>query len=50
MATAVAAKFILACLEKNLEPHWGGASEASKDLAVALGYTFIGTYNIYYIK
>jgi hypothetical protein len=50
MAMAVAARFVLECLEKNLEPHWDGANEASKKLAVGLGYIDAGTYSIYYVN
>ncbi len=48
MAQAVAARFIVACLEKNLEPHWDGANAASKKLAMQLGYECVGDYDLYY--
>ncbi len=50
MATAVAARFVLECLEKNLEPHWDGANEASNNLAVELGYIEVSTYSISYVN
>ncbi len=49
MAQAVAARFIIACLEKNLEPHWDAANESSKNLAIQLGYEAVGDYNLYYV-
>lgn len=49
MAGAVAARFVLECLEKNREPHWDGANDASKRLALHLGYQVEGTYSLYYV-
>mgnify|MGYP004572075523 CR=1 FL=1 len=50
LATLVAAKFILYCLENNLIPHWDAANLFSRLLAEKLGYEFIDEYKIYYLK
>lgn len=49
LATLVAAKFILYCLEHNLIPHWDAANYSSYLLAQKLGYEFINEYKIYYV-
>ena len=49
MAKAVAARFITECLEKNLEPHWDGANDSSKSLAMQLGYELTGDYILHYV-
>lgn len=48
LATLVAAKFILYCLEHNLTPHWDAANYPSYLLAQKLGYDYVDEYNIYY--
>ena len=50
LATLVAARLILDCLEKGLEPHWDAANMVSKDLALKLGYTLTGEYPIVVYK
>lgn len=50
LATVVAARFILYCLENNLTPHWDAANYTSYTLAQKLGYKYIDEYNIYYIN
>lgn len=44
LATVLACRLLLACLEGGREPHWDAANPASYKLALKLGYTFIGMY------
>lgn len=46
LATLVAAKFILHCLENNLEPHWDAANPKSVGLAQKLGYKYSDSYEV----
>jgi hypothetical protein len=50
LATLVAARLILDCLENGLEPHWDAANTVSKELALKLGYTMTGEYPIVVYK
>ncbi len=49
LATLTASKFILHCLDNELVPHWDAANLKSVGLAEKLGYTYIGSYNVYHI-
>lgn len=50
LATIVAARLILDCLDKGIEPHWDAANDTSKNLALKLGYEEKGTYDIVVYK
>jgi predicted GNAT family acetyltransferase len=50
LATLVAAKLIVYCLENGLVPHWDAANEVSKQLAGKLGYREEGEYGIVVCK
>lgn len=50
LATACAAKLILACLEKDLYPSWDAANLKSVGLAKKLGYHFSHEYIAYDVK
>ncbi|NMD30469.1 MAG: GNAT family N-acetyltransferase [Chloroflexi bacterium] len=47
MATALSARLLLWCLDRNLEPHWDAANPESCRLAEKLGYQPAGTYKAY---
>ena len=49
LATGVAIKLILHCLEHSWEPHWDGANIESCKMAEKLGYKFLGKYPAYYL-
>jgi hypothetical protein len=49
LATLTAAKFILNCLDNGLVPHWDAATPKSVGIAKKLGYTYVGSYNVYHI-
>lgn len=49
LATAVAAKLILTCLDRGLYPSWDAHTKISLDLAEKLGYEFSHTYIAYEI-
>lgn len=50
LATVVAAKLILSCLEKNLYPSWDAHNLVSLGLAEKLGYTFSHEYAAYEVN
>jgi GNAT superfamily N-acetyltransferase len=50
IATALASRLLLWCLERGLEPHWDAANPESCKLALKLGYTPLGSYNAYYLR
>lgn len=50
LARAVAARLILDCLERGLEPHWDAANHASARLAESLGYALAGPYTAYEVE
>lgn len=45
-AAAASARLILACLERDLVPHWDAANEASRALAERLGFTLERRYEV----
>lgn len=47
LATACAARLLLACLERGLYPSWDAANPASAALAEKLGYRPAGAYVTY---
>ncbi len=49
LGTAVAAAIMLHSLERGLDPSWDAANEISVGLAVKLGYTLQGTYQMYFL-
>lgn len=49
LATAVAAKLILHCLDQGLFPHWNAENENSVKLAQKLGYKKAGVYDSYVV-
>lgn len=50
LATIVAAKLIIDCLDKGLEPHWDAANEISRKLALKLGYEDKSIYEMVVYK
>jgi GNAT superfamily N-acetyltransferase len=50
LATAVAAKLILTCLDRGLYPSWDAANTNSVALAEKLGYHFSHEYDTYVIR
>lgn len=50
LATLVAAALILDCIDKGLEPHWDAANSVSRELALKLGYTAAGEYEVVVYK
>lgn len=50
LATIVAAKLILSCIEQNLYPSWDAHNLASLYLAEKLGYTFSHVYTAYEVN
>jgi len=50
MATALAGRLLLWCLQHNLEPHWDAANPESCKLALKLGYSPAWTYLAYYLR
>jgi len=50
LATIVAAKLIIDCLEKGWAPHWDAANDACLHLALKLGYKPEGAYDILVYK
>jgi len=50
MATALAGRLLLWCLENGLAPHWDAANPESCQLAMKLGYKPLGSYLAYYLK
>ncbi|MFJ8260913.1 GNAT family N-acetyltransferase [Rummeliibacillus sp. NPDC094406] len=49
LATIVAAALMLDCLERGKYPSWDGANSESVELAKKLGYTFMESYDTYFI-
>lgn len=49
-ATLVAARLIIECLQQGLQPHWDAANTTSRDLAMKLGYTLAGEYEVVVYK
>lgn len=49
LATVVAARLILHCLDLNLDPNWDAAIESSVGLAEKLGYTSQGEYRMFVV-
>lgn len=50
LATLVASKFILHCLENNLYPNWDASNQKSVGLAKKLGYIYIDSYDVYSLR
>ncbi len=50
MATALAARLLLWCLDNGVEPHWDAANPASCRLALKLGYDLLGPYRARYLE
>jgi RimJ/RimL family protein N-acetyltransferase len=50
LATAVAARLILTCLDRGLYPSWDAANKSSLALAEKLGYHFDCEYDTYVIR
>ena len=50
IATALASKLLLWCLEHNKRPNWDAANEESCRLAEKLGYTDKQAYTAYFLK
>lgn len=50
IATLLAARLLLWCLERGAEPHWDAANAESAKLALKLGYTLSGSYEAYYLE
>ncbi|MBQ7671409.1 MAG: GNAT family N-acetyltransferase [Clostridia bacterium] len=50
LASAVAAKFILECIERNIYPSWDAANLSSVALAEKLGYRLDRAYTAYEVK
>ena len=50
LASAVAAKLILACLDEGLYPAWDAANKMSVKLAEKLGYEFSHEYVCYGVE
>lgn len=50
LATIVAAKLIIECLDKGIYPNWDAANLISVSLAEKLGYVLDKEYNTYYIN
>lgn len=48
LATALASRLLLACLERGLQGHWDAANPPSYKLALKLGYTFVGMYKAWF--
>lgn len=48
VATALAARLLLACVCRGLRPNWDAANPESRQLALKLGYAATGTYDAYY--
>jgi GNAT superfamily N-acetyltransferase len=48
VATALAGRLLLECLNLGLRPNWDAANPESCKLAQKLGYIFVETYNAYY--
>jgi GNAT superfamily N-acetyltransferase len=46
LATAVAATLAIACIDRNLVPHWDAASKASLTLAEKLGFRLTRRYEV----
>ncbi|MDX1616157.1 MAG: GNAT family N-acetyltransferase [Candidatus Promineifilaceae bacterium] len=49
IATALAARLLLDCLDEGLEPHWDAANSESIGLAKKLGYQPLGPYEAAYL-
>lgn len=50
LASAVCAKLIVQCLDDNIVPHWDADNDSSVKLAEKLGFTFVDSYEAYYIS
>jgi GNAT superfamily N-acetyltransferase len=50
IATALASRLLIWCLERDLEPHWDAANPESCKLALKLGYSPLGAYKAYYLR
>lgn len=48
IATALASRLLLECLEQGRRPNWDAANPESYKLARKLGYTFVEAYDAYY--
>lgn len=48
VATALAGRLILECLDQGLRPNWDAANPESCKLAARLGFTYLGSYDAYY--
>lgn len=49
LATAVAARMLIYCLQNNITPHWDGHNPTSSRLAQRLGYKVLASYETYSI-
>lgn len=50
MATALASRLLLWCLENDVDPHWDAANPESAQLAIKLGYAPAGDYTAFYLN
>lgn len=49
IATALASRLLLWCLQNQMEPHWDAANPESCKLALKLGFTSSGAYEAHYL-
>jgi GNAT superfamily N-acetyltransferase len=49
IATALASRLLLWCLQNQMEPHWDAANPESCKLAMKLGYMPAGSYEAHYL-
>jgi GNAT superfamily N-acetyltransferase len=49
IATALASRLLLWCLERGMEPHWDAANPESLKLSMKLGYRALDSYLAYYL-
>jgi GNAT superfamily N-acetyltransferase len=50
VATALGSKLLLDCLQKSLRPNWDAANPESCKLAMKLGYSFVESYDAYFLR
>jgi GNAT superfamily N-acetyltransferase len=50
VATALACRLLMTCLERNIDPHWDAANLESCRLAEKLGYVATGSYDAYFLQ
>jgi GNAT superfamily N-acetyltransferase len=49
IASVLASRLLLWCLERGMEPHWDAANPESLKLAIKLGYQSLDSYLAYYL-